>query len=235
MTRSAVERYAVEQLDWPAFLDRFSWRQDEHVSLIGPTGTGKTTLAVQLLHRRSYVAAIGTKPKDRTLDQLKRDGYKVVSELPIAGRPPRVIVWPKSVTLDREAKRKQAATIRRALDAAYSAGGWCIFVDELSYLSRTLKLAPELTDVWQQGRAMNVSLIGCTQRPRWVPLDAYSAVSHLFLWRTNDRQDVARLAGLNGADSRAVQAIVQQLAPHEVLYVSTRDGTMAVTIAPKLD
>lgn len=231
MSRPEVD---VLQLAWGPFLDRFDWRQGEHVSLIGPTGTGKTTVAVQLLHRRAYVVGIGTKPRDSTFDYLARNGYKRVKQLPPAGNPPRVIVWPRSTTLDRAAKKRQAAIIRDTLDAAYSAGSWCVFVDELSYLSRTLGLAPELTDLWQQGRSNFVSLIGCTQRPRWVPLDAYSGASHLFLWRTNDRQDIARLAGLNGADAAAVQAIVPQLGRHELLYVNTRDGSMCITIAPPL-
>lgn len=226
--------YSVAELDWSAFLARFNWRQGEHVSLIGPTGTGKTTLAVQLLPFRQYVAAIGTKPNDSTLDQLRRDGYREVTELPSEGKPPRVIVWPRSRTLDRDAKKRQAAAVRSTLEQAYSAGSWTVFVDELSYVSRSLGLAPELTDLWQQGRAVGVSLIGCTQRPRWVPLDAYSGASHLFLWRTNDRQDIARLAGLNGADSRAVQSIVPQLARFEVLYVDTRTGTLAITRPPEV-
>ena len=233
MTRGGTVE--VGELDWSTFLRRFDWRQGEHVSLIGPTGTGKTTLAVQLLHRRNYVAAIGTKPTDDTLRYLmSSEGYREVTELPSEGKPPRVIVWPRTRTVDRAAKRKQADVIRRTLDQAYGAGSWCLFVDELSYVARTLNLRDELTDLWQQGRAVGLSLIGCTQRPRWVPLDAYSGASHLFLWRTNDRQDIARLAGLNGADSSAVQAIVPQLPRYDVLYVDTRTGELAITRPPEL-
>jgi hypothetical protein len=230
--RDAID---VGELEWDTFRKRFDWRQGEHVSLIGPTGTGKTTLAVQLLDRRRYVAAIGTKPTDSTLDYLKgSQGYREVTELPSEGKPPRVIVWPRTRTVDRAAKKRQAEQIRRTLDQAFGAGSWCIFVDELAYVARTLNLRDELTDIWQQGRAVGLSLIGCTQRPRWVPLDAYSGASHLFLWRTNDRQDIARLAGLNGADSAAVQAIVPQLPRYDVLYVDTRTGELAITRPPEL-
>lgn len=224
----------VGELEWSTFLRRFDWRQGEHVSLIGSTGTGKTTLAVQLLHRRNFVAAIGTKPEDETLQTLRRQGYRLVDELPSQGRPPRVIVWPRSRTINRAPKKAQAETIRRTLDTAYGAGSWCVFVDELSYVSRSLGLAPELTDLWQQGRAVGVSLIGCTQRPRWVPLDAYSAATHLFLWRANDVDDIRRLSNLNGADTAAVRAIVPQLERYDVLYVNTRDGELCITRPPAL-
>jgi ABC-type cobalamin/Fe3+-siderophores transport system ATPase subunit len=229
----------VPTLEWSDFLRRFDWRQGEHVSLIGPTGGGKTTLAVQLLERRGYVVAIGTKPKDKTLNYLRRhQGYKLVRELPgqvQPGRPSRVIVWPKMSTLDRAKKRELATHVRTTLDRAYSAGGWTIFADELSFLSNTLKLAPELSDIWQQGRSNHVSLIGCSQRPRHIPLDAYSAASHLFLWRNNDEYDLKRLSGLNGVSSALVRSIVPQLPRFAVLYVSTRTGAMAITVPPKVN
>lgn len=235
-----VAGVTVAELEWSDFLTRFDWRQGEHVSLIGPTGTGKTTAAIQLLDRRSFKVAIGTKPKDRTLDFLAREcGYKKLdtlpNTLPPGTRSASVIVWPKMRTLDRERKRMLAAKVRETLDRAYSSGGWTIFADELSFLSNTLRLAPELSDIWQQGRSNNVSLIGCTQRPRHVPLDAYSAASHLFLWRNNDDADLKRLAGLNGVNARAVREVVAKLPRHCCLYVSTRSGAMAVTLAPKLN
>lgn len=227
---------AVEHLDWSDFLAAFDWRQGEHVSLIGPTGTGKTTAMVQLLPQRTFVAAFGTKPRDATLAALKRDGYREVERLPAGGRPNRVLVWPKQRTLDRRTKVLMAARIRRAMDDAYRMGGWCVAADELSYLTRTLKLAPELVDLWNQGRAMDVSVIGCTQRPRWVPLECYSAASHLLLWRTNDRDDLRRLSALNAseADPRVVAQIVAELPRYHLLYVSTRTGAMATTVAPRL-
>jgi hypothetical protein len=227
----------VPELEWSDFLARgFDWRQGEHVSLLGPTGTGKTTVAVQLLERRGYVVAIGTKPADSTLDYLrKRQGYKLVRELPVVvNGPTRAIVWPKMRTLDRDRKKEIAEVVRQTLDRAFSSKGWTIFADELAYLSNTLNLSRELSDIWQQGRSNFVSLIGCSQRPRHIPLDAYSAASHLFLWRNNDEYDLKRLSGLNGVNAGVIRRIVPELPRHHVLYVSTRTAQMVVTVAPKL-
>lgn len=225
----------VPVLPWREFLPRFDWRQGEHVTLLGPTGTGKTTLAVQLLHRRRYVVAIGTKPRDRTFNHLIRhEGFRRVAELPREPKPAgeRVIVWPRQLTLDRAAKEQIADRVRHTLDRAYSAGGWCVFMDEMAYGAETLKLAPEMRDLWQQGRAVDVSFVGGSQRPRHIPVDAYSAATHLFLWHTNDAYDLRRLSELN-ADTDTVKRVVRNLPKHHVLYLSTRTGGMAVTLAPK--
>lgn len=233
MTRLAD--IAVDRIDWPDFMEAWKWRQGEHVSLVGPTGTGKTTAAIQMLHRRAFVVAIGTKPQDDTLENLRRrEGYTVVDSLPLDARPPRVIVWPRTRRIGKPARQHQAKVISDTLDRAYQAGGWCVFVDELAYISRSLGLALPLTDIWQQGRAMGLSLIGTTQRPRFVPLDCYSAATHLFFWRTNDQDDLRRISGLNGADAHAVRTIVERLPRHDVLAVNTRTGSMAITQPPKL-
>jgi len=228
----------VPRVAWAEFRRRLAWRQGEHVTLLGPTGTGKTTLATQLLDMRRFVVAIGTKPQDDTLRYLRRHaGFKLYKELPVSipkGEDARAIVWPKMRTLDRARKRQLAGVVRQTLDRAYTAGGWTIFVDELYFAARTLRLADELSDIWSQGRSNFVSLIGCSQRPRNIPLDAYSAASHVFLWRNSDRYDVKRLSELNGVNTDIIRAIVPKLARHDVLYVSTRTGAMVITVAPKV-
>src|SRR5690349_6421632 len=68
---------AAPPVSWDDFYGYFgaNWRQGEHVGLIGPTGSGKTTLAMWLLPLRKYVVVLGTKPRDKTLDELAARGY----------------------------------------------------------------------------------------------------------------------------------------------------------------
>ena len=100
---------AAPYLEWPKFIERFEWRQGEHVSLIGPTGFGKTTTVGHLLDHppigkfvpqsqhwfwkrrgkkgpeypeipRPYSVILATKPKDEVVDRLKGRGFIVMRE-----------------------------------------------------------------------------------------------------------------------------------------------------------
>lgn len=214
---------------WADFLERFAWRQGEHVALVGPTGTGKTTLALAILPRRAYSVVIGTKPKDRTLDRLQRtDGYLRIRSWP----PPnadirRVLLWPPFRALGDT--RRQAAVLRDAIGGIFAQGGWCLFADDVQYLQRQLGLAGELATLWLQARSVRITVVAATQRPRWVPREMWSQSTHLFIWHTSDPDDLRSLAGLGGADTRQVREAVQGLGLHECLYVNTRTGDLLVT------
>jgi len=203
------------------------WRQGEHVSLIGPTGCGKTTLALNLLDRRTYVATIGTKPRDRVLGRLRRAGWPVVDQLPTGfdlRRHPRVLVWPRYDSLADRPRQRQV--IRQALADAFAQGGWALFADEAHYLARELRLADELRQLWQMGREMNVTVIAASQRPAHVPLDMFAAPTHVFVWRTGSDVDLRRLGELGTFDPKLARSIVRRLGRHEFLYLDAGRGEM---------
>lgn len=218
----------ISYLGWEEFQAQWTWNQGEHVSLIGPTGQGKTTLGMALLPRRSYVVVMATKPKDATLDVLKRRGYKKTEEWPPSGVSQKVILWPPYKRPEYEKKQQQV--FAHAMDDIFGSGGWCVFVDEAAYFVDDLKLEKWLKRFWRQGRSLGISLVAATQRPAWIPLDIYSAASHLFLWGTNDPNDLQRLGGIaGGVDVKKVRETVSALKPHEVLYVDTRTRFMCRT------
>jgi len=211
------------------------WRQGEHVSLIGPTGTGKTTAMLGLLQQRRYVCVLGTKPADETLSSLvqRGGGYKRITAWPPPRVRERVVLWPR-VTRASDLPRI-AGIMRHALDEAFAEGGWCIAADEVWFLSHKLKLADMLETYWSQGRSIGLTLVATTQRPAWVPRMMYSQATHLFLWRDADRTNLDRIKDItSGAlNSGDIRQIVGSLAKHEALYLNTRTGAMARTTAPK--
>jgi hypothetical protein len=213
-------------VEWHAFWEWFrrEWQQGEHVSLIGPTQTGKTTMGLAILKRRTYRVVIGTKKSDPVLSRLIREGeYEDVPAVPVqADRIPRAVIWPRHRRIGDAVRQRQI--IERALEEMFAAGKWTVFADEVSYLCRDLGLGNVLRTLWQQGASDGVTVVAATQRPAWVPLDLYSAPTHLFLWRTNDEQDLRRIGGLNGLSPKVVRQAVSQLDVHEALYVNTRRG-----------
>lgn len=221
-------------VDWSTFHDSFDWQQGEHVSLIGPTGQGKTTLALKILPRRSHTCILATKPVDPTLSKLA-SRRTPPSERYVKQRTwaptmltPRVLLWPPIDNL-REDIDEQVRVFNEALPEIYSAGGWCVYADELQYLVRVLGLGGLLEMFWYQGRSLKVSLVASFQRPAWVPVAAYSSSTHLFFWRTNDDRDLKTIGGLGTLDSKQIREIVKKLSRYEVLYINTRDDTMLVT------
>lgn len=227
----------VDQLDWETFYDRFRWRQGEHVTLVGPTGSGKTTLGLAILPKRRYTLVLAAKPKDPLISDLKKQGYTISRDWP---PPPieitggRVVYWPKMK--DPEDVIAQRDGFAAALADAYRQGGWTIFIDELQYVTdrEFLGLAPLAKLLWQHGRSLNVSIVGGTQRPAHIPLAAYSQATHLFFWRSNDAADLKRLREIGGAiDPKGLQAAILALEGHRALYVNVRTGeTIETVVSP---
>lgn len=207
------------------------WKQGEHITLVGPTGQGKTTLIKSLLPMRDYVAVIATKPVDASLDALRARGYRLTRKWPPKTGTDRVLLWPR---IDRmEQLPEQRAIVQHALSSIYAQGGWCVALDEARYVAEQLQCRELLQLLWLQGRSNGISMVASTQRPRFLPLEAYSQATHLFLWRNRDKLDRDRLAGLGTLDTSIIRETIAQLPPHACLYVNTRDDFLCVTRAPR--
>jgi DNA helicase HerA-like ATPase len=217
------------------------WRPGEHVSIFGPTGVGKTTVALALVERRAPTVIIVTKRRDALIGRLRRQGWEIVSDVEelrkaakpgrlerfFADRPPRprrIVLWTSPAGALRVRRKTQEEDVRRCLDLLYGWGGWTIVFDEVYFAAKTLRLSTELEIVWHEGRSSGISLVALSQRPSWLPKSAYSAASLLVMFATNDPDDLKRLSDIGGGlETKALRREIALLRRHELMLIAPRE------------
>lgn len=224
----------VPFVPWARFLPDFmdAWSENkggkaEHLTMVGPTGQGKTTLALALLMERvrrfgSHVVILATKPRDGTLTKL---GWPIVREWPPGYGKDQVIYWPKFGDV-RGAAARQKAKLTPVMAEIFADGGRTVFIDEVAYFSGTLRMDHMLNMYYQQGRSNDLLVVSGTQRPRAVPRTMFSEASWFIAFRTADEDELRRVGEIGGTDSKMIREAMRSLAPHEFLVVQTRTGEM---------
>lgn len=208
----------VPFLPWNDFLERFRWKQGEHVLVIGRTGQGKTTLLSRLLPMRRYVCLFATKAYDPTLSKAF-PGFEVVEEFPRRPQSDRLMLWPRTSGSLRELVARQGVVFQDALDRIFTDRGWCVAIDETHYMTTELGLGQELAMYQHQARSSGISVVSGVQRPAHVPVITYGSASHAFIGRQNEPADLKRLSALGGVDAKEAAQIVATLPKYEWIYL----------------
>jgi DNA helicase HerA-like ATPase len=176
-----------------------AWSPSQHLSLIGQTGTGKSTLAAHLLRDRRYKLVLRSKPDSVTYDtdRVIRTAHGLMDT-----RHDSFTLNPKYENQRRE--------FQQAYELAWRQGGWTVYVDELFYQSERLHLTEPIERLLTQGRSKNLSVAIGMQRPARVSRFAISESTHVLSFGLEGRD----AKELSYATTRAMEDAVRGLPEH---------------------
>jgi len=230
---------AVSFVPWreglrPSFLE--SWKhgeeQSEHVTIVGRTGQGKTSLALDMIAgrlqtiSRSRCLILANKKQDATLQTLIDRGVAAHirrwKDLSYEHRVKRLVVlWPPLGKASTSAAKNRPEFVE-ALDGIMAEGDWTVFVDDAWYWVEHLRLGHLLDEFWNGARSADISLVFGSTRPVWITRSATSQHSWSVAFPMGDRQDRLRMAEVMG--DRDIAPVIEGLGPHEFLLKRTTSG-----------
>lgn len=221
----------METLTYQQWLDAFKreWEPGQHVLLVGPTGSGKTVAAEDMLLLRKYVVIIATKAKDKSLDAYKEAGFKPLEEWPPAWNIKRVLFWRKPKALGDFATMQVG--IYKLLNDVYQHGGWTVAFDDLVFVTGTLKLKEPIRMFYTQVRSQGVSIVSSLQRPFWAPLETISQSTYALVFAAHDEHDIHRLSEGLSVNYKQLQAAIRELQQYEFIFLRT--GKEPVKVSKK--
>lgn len=222
----------IERVPWDQFLKDFRWNQGEHIAIIAPPGAGKTTLMSAIKHKRKFNIVFGTKKADPLYNQLIKEGYRHIQSFDdIKHYDQNLLLWPTYSGNITQWMSRQEAVFLHALNGIVRDGGWTLWIDETKYASEMLSLRKEISFCVDQLRSNNSSIICGAQRPSWLPQSVLANASHVFLWKSTNREDQIKLADVGGIDAKVVRDEAKSLGSHEFIYIKTRGVNSKMVIS----
>lgn len=245
MTVTASGNLAIQTINRDEFIrDYWDYNPGEHVTIIGPTGRGKTHLGFQLLDATSSKTLRGyvlwSKPRDEgiSIEQwAKRLDYKMMETYPPPYRFKKVrgyALKPYQSLKDLRADKQEITKQFRAciMDCYASKDARIVFVDEAQEVQGSLGLKDECEAMWKRGRGLHCGCWALAQRSRHNSMDMYNAPEHLFLFNDPDKKNRERFGEIGGVDRILVERLTNELGEYQVLYIKRTGGYLPCIVNP---
>jgi len=241
----SAEYGTVEVVPRQEFVDEFGqeYSSGQHVTKLGPTQRGKSTLTGQLLRvcanrdRQALVLHGKIRGRDpvipRMADQLD---MRVINEYPPkwrwgdANRRGFILVPLTKTTDSVDAENAVlAGQFRKGIHANYqnTKKDTITVIDESHQAQETLKLKKDIEGPLMRG-APNAAVWNNIQRGRYVSYHCYDAPEHIFIFYDPDESNQRRYSKIGGVDPQYVRQITKGL---KRKTVSTNGGKGKATVS----
>lgn len=245
LSRPLPERVSWEDLE-PDFMAAWGFPggrwQPEHLSIQGPTGSGKSYFEKVILTERarlrgSHIVIVATKPADKTLTSL---GWPIVTTWPPNQgwkdnrKTAQVIFWAKAQGIGKEGRKQQARAVEELLAKLWKPDSNIIVAfDEIAYVQHELGLRTTIETYYREARALGITIVASTQRPQGVTRYMHSESTWSVYFAPKDEDDAERMAQTAGNKLyyRRVLADLQR-DQHEFLMVHNLTNEAVISSIP---
>jgi len=226
----------------------------DHVSLIGPTGRGKSTLWGQVMPACTQfdtAVIMAPKGKDPAYASLGHptsqwppkinveEKIKIWLGYPDRHHEIRPKVWRIEVGVKKpEDMEKLVGVYRRVLGMTYTRGenekkSVMLVVDDSKFVCRDKDMLKAVVDCLMIGRSKKVSIVNNFQRPGLgVPREGLDQITHAIIAKNRDRDTAKRLTEISGAvDPKELEAVFGNLGYHEAVWVNGRTDEWRIIAA----
>lgn len=229
----------IERVNWDEFGPELvrTWGMSkgkftpEHMAIVGPTGSGKSFFAVEMLKMRasmkgSHTVILATKPADKTMTDTK---WPIINKWPPKYDQSQVIFWPKSPKLNEPLTEQRNSTLEMMNELWHKDSNTVLSFDEIAYVEEELGLKKQVTRYWREARALGITIVATTQRPRFVSRYMWSESSWTVAFRPKDEEDAEQVATVLGNRRYFKDLLMSELNKNEFLIINRDERTAYIT------